>query len=172
MEASRSEIDDLDRGAALLPQKDILGLHIAVDDLLPQHDSHALQDGVSEASHQMNAKALIVVLLDQLIQVDPKYLKRDAKVIAEVKVLFHVNNIQRALAIQILQMLQNVHLHHALLLESLLTANDLHSHMLLPLVIKAPQDLSKTTLAQQVHHFVSIRNVSLFTLTYVPFSSS
>ena len=68
--ASRAEIDDLDGRAALLPEQNVFRLHVAVNDVLLEHDPHALEYGVGESPHQVYAEALVVVLLDELIQVD------------------------------------------------------------------------------------------------------
>jgi hypothetical protein len=75
--AARAEIDHLDGRAALLPKKNILRLKITVDYTLLVHGLHALQDAVGESSHQMNAKALVVILLDQLVQIDSIITKKN-----------------------------------------------------------------------------------------------
>ncbi len=69
-EAARAEINDLNGRTALLPEKDIFGFHVTVNDVLLKHDTHALEYRVRESPHQVYAEALIVVFLDELIQID------------------------------------------------------------------------------------------------------
>lgn len=45
-------------------------LQIAVDDVLLEQQSQALDDRVGEPPDQAQTEALVVVLLDQLVQVD------------------------------------------------------------------------------------------------------
>ena len=67
LETTGSEVDHLDCRAAFLPQQYIFRLHITVYDVLFEHDPHALENRVGKATHQMDAEALVVILLDQLV---------------------------------------------------------------------------------------------------------
>jgi hypothetical protein len=51
-----------------------------VDDLVPVEQVEALQQRVRKLSHQLEAEALELVLLDQLVQVDAQQFERDARV--------------------------------------------------------------------------------------------
>ena len=70
--AAGSEIDDFDRTLTSRSQQNVLGLQVAVNDLLPTDHPEALQDGEGEPANQRDAEALETVPLDQLVQVDPE----------------------------------------------------------------------------------------------------
>ena len=73
----------LNSAAALLLEEDVLGLHVAVDDLVPVEEVEALQERVRELAHELQAEALELVLLDQLVQVDREQLEGYARVVPE-----------------------------------------------------------------------------------------
>ena len=60
----------LNSAAALLLQEDVLRLHVAVDDLVPVEEVEALQQRVGELADELEAEALELVLLDELVEVD------------------------------------------------------------------------------------------------------
>ncbi len=81
--------------------------------------------------------------------------------ISKVKVLLHVHHIERVFLVQVLQVLQNVDLDHALLLKALLAPYDLHRHVLLLLVVEALEHLAEAALAQCLDDLVAVGDVVL-----------
>jgi hypothetical protein len=73
LKTTRAEVDDLDGRRAFLTQQNVLRFHVTMDDVLFEHHFHALQNRIGKTTHQMNAKSLVVVLLDQLVQIDSKH---------------------------------------------------------------------------------------------------
>ena len=68
-EAAGAKVNNLDSRASLLPQQNIFRLHVAMNNVLIEHDPHALKYRISESSYQMNTKTLVVIFFDQLIQI-------------------------------------------------------------------------------------------------------
>ncbi len=83
--AARAEVNDLYTTAALLLQQDILRLQVTVDDAVLVESVQALQNGVRELAHELQAEALELVLLDQLVQVHAEQLERDANVVPAIR---------------------------------------------------------------------------------------
>ncbi len=72
-----------------------------------------------------------------------------------------MDHIERVVMVEVLEVLQDVHLDHALLLKALLAAYDLDRHVLLPLVVEALEHLAEAALAQRLDDLVPVRDVVL-----------
>lgn len=72
---------------------------------------------------------------------------------------FYVNDVQRVVRVEILQVRENVHFDETLLLETFLVANDLQGDHFLLLVIVATQNETERAFAQRLEDFKAITNV-------------
>lgn len=79
--------------------------------------------------------------------------------VAEVKVVQHVDDVVRVIHVLLPQLIQNAHLDQGLLVEPLLIPDDLDGHVLVRLVIERPHHLPKAALADQLENLVAIRDV-------------
>ena len=83
LEAARAEVNELDAALVGTLQQDVLGLQVAVNDLLLPQKLERLQDLNSESTDERERDALEVVVLNEFVQVDREQLKRYHQVLAE-----------------------------------------------------------------------------------------
>lgn len=140
----------LNAAAALLFEKDVLGLQVAVDDSVAAQGLQALQDGVCKLPDQRQAETLELIALDELIQVHAQQLKSHADVVPEGEVFQHVNHIHCAVAVLLVQMLQDADFLLRLSVETLLVAHHLQRQVLLKLVVVHFSHLAKAALTNNL----------------------
>jgi len=133
-----------------------------VDDPVPVESIETLQNGVGKLPHELQAEAVELVLLDQLVQVDAQQLKRHADVRPKDKVLQHMDNIHPAFAVLAPQLLQYTYLLRRLPVESLLIPYDLHGYVRPCLVVIRLHHMPKTALANHFQYFISVREVIMY----------
>lgn len=107
-------------------------------------------------THQLQAKALEFVLLNQLVQIDREQLESDACVISERKRVEHVYDVHRVVLILFAKMLQDADLFLRLAMETLLVAHHLQGDIFALFVVIRLHHLPETTLAYHFEHFISV----------------
>lgn len=128
------------------------------------HQRERLKHLASEASDKSSGKAHETVRLDEFVQVDAQQLHGDTKVVAEVEVFRHLDNmvllflILKGLSALIevcdqyptypfAQTVQDLDLHKSLVMEPLLIPNNLDGYGLASAMVAAVQHLSERPLA-------------------------
>eukprot|EP00420_Gonyaulax_spinifera_P006924 CAMPEP_0197932982 /NCGR_PEP_ID=MMETSP1439-20131203/109423_1 /TAXON_ID=66791 /ORGANISM="Gonyaulax spinifera, Strain CCMP409" /LENGTH=139 /DNA_ID=CAMNT_0043555791 /DNA_START=214 /DNA_END=634 /DNA_ORIENTATION=+ len=138
-----SQINDFDPTFRRVLQEHILGLQVAVDDVLLPQEPQSGEELDCKAADEPKRHTLEVVVLDELVEVDAQELKRDAEVVPEVEVVQHVHDIRGALDIPLTQVLKDLHLNKGLVVESLLVAHHLEGDVVARLVIEGANHLSE-----------------------------
>lgn len=149
----------LDAAATLLLEEDVLRLHVAVDDFVPVEGVETLEQRVRELAHQLEAEALELVLLDELVQIDGQQLERDAHVRAEREVVVHVDDVHGIVLVLLAEVLEDADLLLRLPMEALLVAHHLERHVLVQLVVVGLDHLSEAALADDPQHLVAVGDV-------------
>lgn len=114
-----------------------------MDDAILVQCIQTLQDGVGKLPDQREAKALKLVLLDELVQVHAEELEGHADVVSEGEVLQHVDDVHARILVLLLQVLQDTDLLRCLPVEALLVADHFQSHMCLSLVVEGLHHLQE-----------------------------
>ena len=127
-----------------------------MDDSISVEGFQAQENGMGKLSHQRQAKALELVLLDELVQVDAEQFKREADVVSEGEVVQEVDYVVRVFSILFFQVFQDSNLLIGLSVKSPLVANNLQCHMLLCFVIVSLQDLPKAPFPQHLEYLVPV----------------
>lgn len=157
--AAGSEIDNLDPTPPKLFEENVLGFEVAVNDSVSVEGLQAQENGMGKLSHQSQAKALELVLLDELVQVDAEQFKRETDVVSEGEVVQQVDYVVRVLSILFFQVFQNSNLLVGLPVKSPLVANNLQCDMLLCFVVVSLQDLPKASLSQNLQYLIPVRHM-------------
>ena len=79
--------------------------------------------------------------------------------IPEVKVIEHVNNVVRSVAVLLAQLIQDSHLDQCLVVESFLVADDFDGHVQSSFVVQCTNHLAKTAFANHLQYLVAIADV-------------
>ena len=79
--------------------------------------------------------------------------------IPEVKVIEHVYNVVRSVAVFLAQLIQDSHLDKCLMMEALLVADNFDGHVQSSFVVQRTNHLSKTAFANHLENFVAIADV-------------
>lgn len=149
----------LDAAASLLLEKNVLRLHVAMDDLVLVESVEALQQRVREPSHQLHAEALELVLLDQLVQVDAEQLEGDAHVVTEGERVEHVDDVHGVVLVLLPQLPQYPYLLLRLSMEPLLVPHHLQGDVLVHPVVVRLHHLAERAPADHLQHLVPVRHV-------------
>ena len=92
---------------------------------------------MSKLSHQLEAKSLEFVLLDEFVEVHAKQFEGDADVASEGEVFEHVDDVHRVVLVLFLEMLEDADLFLRLPVEPLLVPHHLQRHVLVaPVVVR------------------------------------
>lgn len=137
-------------------QKNILGLEIAMDDLVAFQKYEATQQLLREAPDKLHGKPFEFVCLDKLVEIHPQKLSRDAQMAAEVEALHEMNHAMFALGIPFSQLLQYVNLDEGLLVEPLFVSYYLDGHQNARLVVYAAHDLPKAAFTEDIDDLITI----------------
>jgi len=84
----------LDAAATERLEQNVLGLHVAVNDVMIVEQQETLEHRVRELADETDAEAVKPVLLDELVEVHRQQLERDADVAAEREVLVDVHHVR------------------------------------------------------------------------------
>lgn len=79
--------------------------------------------------------------------------------VPEVKVIEHVNNVVRSVAVLLAQFVQNAHLDQCLMMKALLVANYFDGHVKSSFVVQRTNHLTKTAFANHLENLVAIADV-------------
>ena len=92
---------------------------------------------MSKLSHQLEAKSLEFVLLDEFVEVHAKQFEGDADVAPEDEVFEHVDDVHRVVLVLFLEMFEDADLLLRLPVEPLLVSHHLQRHVLVaPVVVR------------------------------------
>lgn len=141
-----------------------------------------LQQRVSEFADQLQAEALKLVFLDQLVQINVQQLKDDAHVVPKHEIIepkakntevswgqlisgsrySHVNDVESIFLVLPAEMFQDANLLLRLPMEALLVPYHLQRDMLAGLVVVRFDDLPEASLADDLQHLVAIGDVVMW----------
>lgn len=154
--AARAKVDNFYSTAPLLFQEDILRLEVAVNDSVLVQRVQTLQNGVCKLAHQWQTEALKLVFLNELVEVHAEQLERHADVVAECKVLQHVDDIHRGVLVLFAQVLQDADFLGRLPVKPLLVAHHFECHLLVVLVVVRLDHLAEAALADDFQHLIPV----------------
>ena len=149
----------LDAAATERLEQNVLGLHVAVNDVMIVEQQETLEHRVRELADETDAEAVKPVLLDELVEVHRQQLEGDADVAAEREVLVDVHHVRRVVRVELAQVLQDADLLLRLPVKALLVSDHLERDARAVLVVEGKHDLSEAAFAEHSHHLVAVRNV-------------
>lgn len=114
---------------------------------------------MGELADQLQAEALELVLLNQLVKVDREQFKGDADMIAKNETIVQMNNIHFVILVLLFQMLQDFNLLLGLSMETGLVADHFQCHVDVVLVVVSFHHLAKAALANDFEYFVAVGHV-------------
>ncbi len=157
--ATGAKVNDLDAAAARLLQEYILGLEIAVNDLISVQKLQTLQNMIDKLLDERQREAGELVLAYELVQVHGQEFERDADVTAEGERVDHVYDVVGVVVVLALEVLQDAYLLVRLPQDLLLVAHELQGHVLAELVVVALEHLAEGALAERAQDLVAIGDV-------------
>ena len=147
--ARRSKVDDLDAAALGVPQQDVLGLQIAVDDvdLRLREEGQSLEDLLGEFADEVEGNAAELCILQELVQIERQHLKDQALMTSVDKVRQETDAAVLVPPVVLDEMDQKVDLRFGLDEEGFLALDDLDGHFRLSLGVHRLDDLPERSLA-------------------------
>ena len=104
LKAARAEVDDFDFRVSRMRQKHVLGLEVAMNDFVTFKENETTQQLLSEAPDKLQGESSKLVCLDELVEIHPQKLSRDAQMAAKVEALHKMNHTMFALGILMLSL--------------------------------------------------------------------
>lgn len=86
-QAAGPEVDNLNLGASRMCKENVLGLQVAVNDLMGFQQDQTTKKLLSKAADQLERKSAEVVTLDELVEIHAQKFSRDAQMTSEIKTL-------------------------------------------------------------------------------------
>lgn len=114
---------------------------------------------MGKLADQLQAEALELILLDQLIQVDGEQLEGDADVVAEDEAIVQVNDVHLIVLVLLFEVLEDFDLLLGLPMKTRLIANHFQCHVDVVLVVVGFHHLTETALADDFEHLVAVGHV-------------
>mmetsp|Transcript_24009 Transcript_24009/g.42929 ORF Transcript_24009/g.42929 Transcript_24009/m.42929 type:complete len:303 (-) Transcript_24009:952-1860(-) len=168
-EARGSQVDHLDAALRGVLEQHVLWLQVTVDDVLLPKETQRRQELNGETADEPQRDSLEVVVLDEFVKVDAEQFEGDTKVIPKVEVIHHVHDVGGALEVLLPDVLQDLHFHKRLMVESLLVANYLQSHTsIVGLEVSRSDNLSEGSLSKRGHHLVAVQEMVVQNYGVVP----
>lgn len=154
--SARSKVNHLDATLVGLSQQDILGLHVAVNNVVFAHVMERDEQLDGEAAHQSDGDTLEVVALDELVQVHRQHFERENQMLAEHELLSDADDVLFVLRVSVAQLVEDLGLNETLLVEALLVTQDLQGGDFFLLMIISLEHLAKATLAEATSDFEAV----------------
>mmetsp|Transcript_39621 Transcript_39621/g.122506 ORF Transcript_39621/g.122506 Transcript_39621/m.122506 type:complete len:503 (-) Transcript_39621:437-1945(-) len=161
VEARGAEIDDAQPRFGPLDEEDVLGLQVAVHDVLAVREDERLQHLPAEVADRAERHRGEAVGLVQVVEALPVQLERDHHVVAELEVRQHPDDVGRAVGVLAVQMLEDFHLDEGLLVELLLVLDDFQRDVLPRLVVERLAHLPEAPASERREQLVAERDVVL-----------
>ena len=169
LQASTSKVCHHDSRFVFPFEQDVLRLQITMDYAKVFHVPQSRQQLDCKSSDEAIFKALVVVHLDELVQIDAVQIKDAAEMVSEYKVVSQLNHSFDVVRIAFLEKEEELCFDCCLVVVLLLVLYKLDGNQLLMLVVHALDDLSESSLSNHLNELVSVSNMVLLLYPVVPF---
>lgn len=161
LEATAAVVDELYLRLVLVDEQHVFWLQVAVHDGEGLHVVQCLQDLDGESLRQGHRKALEIVVLNELVQIDTQHFESNTHMTSKSKVFLNSDNIFAVIVVCISECFQYFDLNFTLFMKFFPILQDLDGHMLLFFVIKASEYYTKSTPTQLLLNLISILKLIL-----------
>ena len=113
----------------------------------------------SDLANQVGVDSLEVVRLDEVVQIVAEQFEDDAEVITEIHIVGHPYNELIVACVLVINVFENLHFDHGLMVKALLVSNKLDGHLAPSLVVDALHNLPEAPFPDDLQNLISVCNM-------------